>query len=164
MLDNIKNRGLASETQLQKKDTVIIREQRSKEPQKKEPPAETSDQVISKKYAQQQISLINKFESLYQSARTASVESKRDYIKNMSSAEGQIADLVYAAKEKDANLLELRRVAVQWMDKRIAFINKLIAENSVTETNTSRSLREEGDKIYVTVKNNMSKVRGIYSL
>jgi hypothetical protein len=50
------------------------------------------------------------------------------------------------------------------MDKRIAFINKLIAENSVSETNTSRSLKEEGDKMYVTVSNQLKKVRGLYSI
>ncbi len=80
MLDNIKQRNLASEVPQQKKDTVVIREKITREPTKKEP--ETSDQAISKKYAGQLQSLINKFESLYQSARTASVESKKDYVKN----------------------------------------------------------------------------------
>lgn len=163
MLDNIKQRGLASETEQTKKDTVIIKEKTTREPKQKEP-KEISDQAISKKYAGQLQSYINKFESLYQSARTASVESKKDYVKNMNSVNGQLQNAGYTAKEQDANLLELKRVANQWMSKRIAFINKLISENSVNETNTSRSLREEGDKMYVIVSNQLKKVKGIYSI
>jgi hypothetical protein len=48
------------------------------------------------------------------------------------------------------------------MDKRISYINKLISENSVTETNTSRSLKEEGDKLYFQVRNQLNRAGGRY--
>ena len=69
---------------------------------------------------------------------------------------------IIVVPEKDAELSQLKNDINTWVDKRIAYINKLIAENSVGETNTSRSIKEEGDKLYFRVSALQKKVRGKY--
>ena len=54
--------------------------------------------------------------------------------------------------------MELNKKAASWMNKRIEFISRLIKDNSAAETNTSRSIKEEGDKLYYAVNQQMKKV------
>lgn len=162
MLDKINQRK--NVTQLPKTDTLIIREEitgtkgneKSKENVKIE--VET-DETLTKKFISQEKDLIEKFESLYQSAYSAGVDSKKNYIDNMKSVVTRLNALSYNAKEKDAEALELKQKAVSWMNKRVDFINRLISDNSVKETNTSRSLKEEGDKMYYGVTQQMKKIK-----
>ncbi len=67
--------------------------------------------------------------------------------------------LSYNAKEKDPEALELRKRSTAWMNKRIEFIQKLISDRSEKETNTSRSLKEEGDKLYYSVTQQLKKTK-----
>ncbi len=76
----------------------------------------------------------------------------------MSSVSGKLRGLSYNAKEKDAEAMELNKKAASWMNKRIEFISRLIKDNSAAETNTSRSIKEEGDKLYYAVNQQMKKV------
>jgi hypothetical protein len=55
--------------------------------------------------------------------------------------------------------LELKRIIGEWMSKRIDFIRQLISEHSVNETELSRPLREEGDRLYAAMMNQISKVK-----
>jgi hypothetical protein len=160
MLDKIrqKNERFVS----QPKDTVIIREEiTGTKGIEKEKEAETapSDAELTGRYTSQMEDIINRFESLYQSAYTASTENKKNYLSNMRSALNQLNTLSYRAKEKDAGALELKQKANDWMNKRISFISKLIADNTIAETNTSRSLKEEGDKLYYSVVTQLKKVK-----
>jgi hypothetical protein len=118
-----------------------------------------TDETLTKKFISQEKDLIEKFESLYQSAYSAGVDSKKNYIDNMKSVVTRLNALSYNAKEKDAEALELKQKAVSWMNKRVDFINRLISDNSVKETNTSRSLKEEGDKMYYGVTLQMKKIK-----
>ncbi len=162
MLDKINQRK--NVTQVPKTDTLIIKEEvtgtkgneRSKENIKAE--IET-DAEATKKFISQEKDLIEKFESLYQSAYSASVDSKKNYIENMRSVITRLNALSYNAKEKDAEALELKQKAAAWMSKRVDFINRLISDNSVRETNTSRSIKEEGDKMYYGVTLQMKKLK-----
>ena len=45
------------------------------------------------------------------------------------------------------------------MNKRIEFIGRLIKDNTAAETNTSRSLKEEGDKLYYSVTQQIKKTK-----
>ncbi len=126
----------------QPKDTVIIREEiTGTKGIEKEKEAETapSDAELTGRYVSQMEDIINKFESLYQSAHVAAVDSKKNYLSNMRSSLSQFNSLNYRAKEKDAGALELKQKTNDWMNKRISFISKLIADNTISETNTSRS-------------------------
>ncbi|HMT12736.1 MAG TPA: hypothetical protein PKA39_14060 [Ignavibacteria bacterium] len=77
----------------------------------------------------------------------------------MSSVSGKLKGLSYIAKEKDAEAIELNKKAAAWMNKRVEFLSKLVIDNSVSETNTSRSIKEEGDKLYYAVSQQMKKVK-----
>jgi hypothetical protein len=145
-----------------KKDTVIVkREIETKEKGKK---TETlTDQEISKRYVQKLDGIISKFEAEYQSAAGASVASKRDYVSNMESTRKQFMNQAYDAKEKDAEINLLKTDISNWMDKRIAFINQLIAENSIgVNSDIARRLKEEGDKNYSVERAQYFKVKKIY--
>lgn len=147
-----------------RKDTLIIKHEETSNKGRekiegKEKITGKTDAEITKKYVEQQENLIYKFESLYQSAHTASVESKKDYMNNMQSVLSQINSLSYNAKEKDAGALELKQKAASWMNKRISFINRLVVDNTVSETASSRSIKEEGDKMYYAVTSQLKKVK-----
>lgn len=162
MLDKILQRK--NNTYIPKTDTLVIREEVSglkgnEKPKEKIKVEVETDADLTKKFIKQQAELIEKFESLYQSAYTASVESKGNYLSNMKSVAARLNALDYGAKEKDANALELKQKATAWMNKRIDFINSLIKDNTIKETNTSRSLKEEGDKMYYSVTQQMKKTR-----
>jgi hypothetical protein len=162
MLDKIRDlENRAFKDEMKQKDTVIVKHEIAEKTQKTQTPP--TDYEINKKYVSRIDGLINKFESQYQSARSAPVSSKKDYAANMSSIMSQLIGTSYAPKQIDANVIELKRLINLWMDKRIAFIEKLVAENSVSETNNSRSLKEEGDKLYYAVINQMKKVKSTYS-
>jgi len=162
MLDKIREtENRASNDEMKKKDTVIVKHEIAEKTQKTQIPP--TDFEINKRYINQADASINKFESQYQSARTAPVASKKDYVANMSSTMRQFTGTSYVPTQIDANVMELKRLVNLWMDKRIAFIERLVSENSVGETNTSRSLKEEGDKLYYAVINQMKKVKGTYS-
>lgn len=162
MLDKIKQRNTA--VYIPNSDTLVIRDETTgskgteREQDKVKVEVET-DEVLTKKFIAEEKELIEKFESLYQSGYKASVESKKNYLSNMQSIAGRLNALSYNAKEKDAHALDLKQKAVIWMNKRIEFISRLIKDNSVGETNTSRSLKEEGDKLYYAVTTQMKKVR-----
>ena len=161
MIDKIAQRNKL--TEVPRTDTVIIREEvtgikgREKETEKETVKAKT-DAEITAAYVKQTKNLIDQFESLYQSGYKASVDSKSNYLSNMSSVSGKLRGLSYNAKEKDAEAMELSKKAASWMNKRIEFISRLIKDNSAAETNTSRSLKEEGDKLYYAVNQQMKKV------
>lgn len=161
MLDKIQQRRIAINKP--GKDTLIVKQEITSERNGNEKPegkikaTEQTDAEITLKFVSDQKNLINSFESLYQSARTANVDSKQNYLSNMQSVVSKINALNYNARDKDAFALELRKSAIAWMNKRIEFIGKLIKDNTISETNSSRSLKEEGDKMYVGVKNLMNK-------
>jgi len=162
MLDKITQRNKLTETP--RTDTVIIREEitgtkgREKETEKETIKAKT-DAEITVAYVKQTKSLIEQFENLYQSGYKAPVDSKPNYVTNMSTVSGKLKGLTYNAKEKDAEAIELNKKAAAWMNKRVEFLSKLVKENSVSETNTSRSIKEEGDKLYYAVSQQMKKVK-----
>lgn len=162
MLEKIKLRNTA--VYIPNTDTLVIRDETTgskgteREKDKVKVEVET-DEAITKKFINEEIQLIEKFESLYQSGYKASVESKKNYLSNMQSVAGRLNALSYNAKEKDAHALDLKQKAAQWMNKRIEFISRLINDNTAAETNTSRSLKEEGDKLYYAVTTQMKKVR-----
>jgi hypothetical protein len=162
MLEKIKLRNTA--VYVPNTDTLVIRDETTgskgteREKDKVKVEVET-DEAITKKFISEEIQLIEKFESLYQSGYKASVESKKNYLSNMQSIAARLNALSYNAKEKDAHALELKQKATQWMNKRIEFISKLINDNTAAETNTSRSIKEEGDKLYYAVTTQMKKVR-----
>ncbi len=161
MLDKIIQRSKLTETP--RTDTVIIREEitgkgREKETEKETDKAKT-DAEITAAYVKQTKSLIGQFEDLYQSGYKAPVDSKSNFISNMNSITGKLKNMSYNAKEKDAEAMELNKKAASWMNKRIEFLSKLVKDKSVTETNTSRSLKEEGDKLYYAVSQQMKKVK-----
>jgi hypothetical protein len=82
----------------------------------------------------------------------------------MSSIMSNVNSLSYSASEKNALVLDYKNAVTRWMSKRIEFINKLIAENSVSVTNNTRSAKEEGDKLFTMAKNQMSKVKSYYNI
>jgi hypothetical protein len=76
----------------------------------------------------------------------------------------QLNSLSYNAGEKNAMVIDLKSLAARWMSKRIEYINKLISENSIGVTNTTRSAKEEGDKLFNMTKNQLSKTKGFYNI
>jgi len=162
MLDKITQRK--NNTYIPKTDTLVIREEETgskgeEKPKEKIKVEAKTDDELTKEFIKQESELIEKFESLYQSAYTAGVESKSNYLSNMKSVASRLNALDYGAKEKDANALDLKQKTTAWMNKRIEFIGRLIKDNSVKETNTSRSLKEEGDKLYYGVTQQMKKTK-----
>lgn len=144
------------------KDTVIIQKQtvinnsKAKEPVD---PQIQADIELSRDYISRLSSSISRFEGVYQSARTAPLNTKSDYSKSMESLDKESNNLKYSAGNKDEGVLELKRLTSQWMDKRISFIRQLISERSVSETNLSRPIKEEGDRLYSSVISHMNKVK-----
>ncbi len=150
------------------RDTVIIKEKtpvsKGNENNNEKNPPKKSDEDISRQYVTQVEKYMNQFESIYQSAASASVDSKRSYVNNMSSIMSKLNSLSYNAAEKNALVLDYKNGVTRWMSKRIEYINKLIAENSVSVTNTTRSAKEEGDKLFTMAKNQMNKVKSYYNI
>jgi hypothetical protein len=145
------------------KDTVIVRQETTEPKGGNNNVSEAlSDTELNKRYFAKLKNLINNFETNYQSAAVAEVVSKKSYIDKMEAIRRDLINSAYDAKEKDPVLIQLKNDINTWADKRIAYINKLISENSVRETNTSRSLKEEGDKLYLRVKSQLNKAEGIY--
>lgn len=145
------------------KDTVIVKHETSDPKGGNNNISEAiSDNELNKRYFVKLKNIISNFETNYQSAAVAEVVSKKSYIDKMEAIRRDLINSAYEAKEKDAVLLQLKNDINTWADKRIAYINKLISENSVRETNTSRSLKEEGDKLYVRVKTQLNKADDIY--
>jgi len=162
MLDKITKRK--NDLYIPKTDTLVVREeeQGSKGKEKTDDKIKVeveTDVDLTKKFIKQETELIEKFESLYQSAYTASVESKSNYLSNMKSVASRLNALDYGAKEKDAEALELKQKATAWMNKRIDFVNQLIKDKAIKESSTSRSLKEEGDKLYYGVTQQLKKVK-----
>src|SRR4030095_113328 len=52
-----------------------------------------------------------------------------------------------------------KKTASVWMSKRIAFIRQLITERSISETDLSRPLKEEGDRLHSALMSQMNKVK-----
>jgi len=152
--------GVLSETN--EKDTIIIKKEITGTQKKTiEPPDPKiqADLELSKKFVSDAGNSISRFESLYQSARTAPLKSKSDFGKSLESVNKEFNNIKYSAQNKDAGVLELKRLAGEWMSKRIAFIRQLISEKSVSETNTSRPLKEEGDRLYTAMMSQLNKVK-----
>lgn len=144
------------------KDTVIIQKQTTVyngKAQETTDPQIQADIESSRKYLSELSSAISRFEGLYQSARTAPLNTKSDYSKSMESLDKESSNLKYSAGNKDEGVVELKRLTSQWMDKRISFIRQLISERSVSETNISRPIKEEGDRLYSSVVSQMNKVK-----
>jgi hypothetical protein len=80
----------------------------------------------------------------------------------MESIRRNLINTVYEAANKDAGLVKFKNDINKWIDKRIAYISRLISENSVNVTNTSRSLKEEGDKLYFMVTTQQKKLSSMY--
>lgn len=168
MLGKLNEAGIGNDLQSQidalknKKDTVIIRKEVTGTPGREKDPVDPSikaDQEISRKFVSDAENSISRFENLYQTARSAPLTTKSDYGKSMESVNKEFINLKYPAVNKNAGAVELKRLAGEWMNKRIAFIHQLISEKSVSETITSRSLKEEGDRLYTAMMNHMSKVK-----
>lgn len=148
-----------------RKDTIVIKQETSNNQgtnTNTNVDQAVSDADLSKRFYAKVDRVINNFESQYQSASTAEIPSKKDYLTKMESLRRDLINSVYEAKEKDADLVQLKSDVNTWIDKRIAYINKLISENSVNTTNTSRSLKEEGDKLYFKVTTQKNKVKSKY--
>jgi hypothetical protein len=147
------------------KDTVYVKKDgdkspgRNKDPKDPKEPPITADLEASRKYVSDAGISISRFESIYQSARTAPLSTKGDFAKNMESVDKEFSFLKYTAQNKDAGILELKRMTSEWMSKRIAFIHQLVSEKSVSETNLSRPMREEGDRLYAVMMSQMKKVK-----
>ena len=168
MLQKINEASIGNDLQSQidelkdKKDTVIIKREVERNPKKvKDPidPIKKADQEISKKYVSDISSSVSRFESTYQSAKSAPLSAKSDYSKSLESIHKEFNFLKYTAQNKDAGVLELARLTGEWMNKRIAFIQKLITERSVDETPNSRPIREEGDRLYSAMIAQLNKVK-----
>lgn len=168
MLEKINGASIGNNLQSQidslknKKDTVIVQKQvtvnhgTTKDPVD---PAIQADLEITRKFVSDASNSISRFESVYQSARTAPLTTKSDYSKSLESVDKEFGNIRYAANNKDAGVIELRRIAAEWMSKRISFIRQLISERSVSETNLSRPLKEEGDRLYSSMMTQMNKVK-----
>ncbi len=144
------------------KDTVIIQKLTTINNGKAEEPVNPQIQAdieLSREYISKLSSSISRFEGVYQSARTAPLNTKSDYNKSMESLDKESNNLKYSAGNKDEGVLELKRLTSQWMDKRISFIRQLISERSVSETNLSKPTKEEGDRLYASVISQLSKVK-----
>lgn len=145
----------ASETNKKPKDTIIIKEEK---------PRETSgtksvDEEITKEYVSAVDRFVNKFDGIYQPARTAELKAKRTALLNMNVVYEDFTKLKYNAPEKNAMVLELKRLVGDWMQKRMNYIDKLLIEGSANETAASRSLLEDGDRVYNTMISQMKKVK-----
>jgi hypothetical protein len=163
---NLANVGNSLQTQIDslknKKDTVIIRKEVSGEHGKgKEPidPQIQADLEFSRKFVSELSNSISRFDGVYQSAKTAPINTKSDYSKSMESMDKEIRNLKYLAVNKDNGILELKSLTSEWMNKRISFIRQLISEKSVSETNLSRPTKEEGDRLYSSMMNQLNKVK-----
>lgn len=168
MLEKMDDISLGGDLQAQidslkkNKDTVIIQKQtiinngKAKEPVD---PQIQADIELSRDYISRLSSSISRFEGVYQSARTAPLNTKSDYSKSMESLDKESNNLKYSAGNKDQGVLELKQLTSQWMDKRIAFIRQLITERSVSETVQSRPTKEEGDRLYSSVISQLSKLK-----
>ncbi len=145
-----------------KKDTVIVRKEVTVNHGK---PIETVDPTIkadienSRKFVSDATNSISRFEGIYQSARTAPLTTKSDYGKSLESVDKEFNNIRYTALNKDEGVVELKRMAADWMNKRIAFIRQLISERSVSETNLSRPVKEEGDRLYSSMMSQLNKVK-----
>ncbi len=162
MIDKINQRRLSS--LIPETDTLIVREEEigSKGEEKAQDKVKVeieTDIDITKKFSAQQRSLIENFQSAYTSGYSAASDSKKKYLDDMRSIAERLNALSYNAKEKDPEALELRKRSTAWMNKRIEFIQKLISDRSEKETNTSRSLKEEGDKLYYSVTQQLKKTK-----
>ncbi len=168
MIEKINESNLAGNMQSQidslkgAKDTVVIQQQTTVyngKAQETTDPQFQADIESSRKYLSELSSAISRFEGLYQSARTAPLNTKSDYSKSMESLDKESSNFKYSAGNKDEGVVELKRLTSQWMDKRISFIRQLISEKSVSETNLSRPTKEEGDRLYSSVMSQMNKVK-----
>ncbi|NOS85857.1 MAG: hypothetical protein HOP31_12005 [Ignavibacteria bacterium] len=168
MLEKIDDINLGGNLQAQidslkkNKDTVIVQKQTVIKNGKAEEPVNPQIQAdieLSRDYISRLSSSISRFEGVYQSARTAPLDTKSDYNKSMESLDKESNNLKYSAGNKDEGVLELRRLTSQWMDKRISFVRQLISERSVSETNLSRPTKEEGDRLYSSVISQLNKVK-----
>lgn len=144
------------------KDTVIVKHETSDPKGGNNNISEAiSDNELNKRYFVKLKNIISNFETNYQSAAVAEVVSKRAIlIKWKQSAGTWLIQPMRQRKRRSS--FAVKNDINTWADKRIAYINKLISENSVRETNTSRSLKEEGDKLYVRVKTQLNKADDIY--
>ncbi len=91
MLDKLRQSKVT--TIAPQKDTVIIKHETTINKGREKPEEKVTAQTdaeLTKKYVAQSENLINKFESLYQSGYTATVESKKNYVSNMQSVLGQL--------------------------------------------------------------------------
>lgn len=145
-----------------RKDTIIIKQETPNTPGTTKVEEAVNDADLSKRFYAKLDRIINSFEGQYQSASVAEIPSKKDYLSKMESLRRDLINSVYEAKEKDADLVQLKNDINTWVDKRIAYINKLISENSANVTNTSRSIKEEGDKLYFKMNTQRSKVKSKY--
>jgi hypothetical protein len=144
-----------------KKDTVIIKREVNHE-KKKDPidPNIKADLELSRKFASEIENSISRFENQYQSARTSPVNTKSDYGKKLESIDKEFNNLKYLAQNKNAGVIELKKLTSEWMSKRIALIRQLASEKTISETtNISRSLKEEGDSQYIAMMSQLKKVK-----
>jgi len=168
MIDNINKSGNttaieSTSEEINKNDDSVNKPENNKQPKIKEPKPKLTDDEINKAYVSSIESKISKFNSVCQNAMTAAVETKMILVKSMTSIHSEFSKINNNAGVKNAEVQEFRRLEDTWMDRRIAYINKLIADNTVTETNNSRSLKEESDKLYNMMMKQLAKVKGIYS-
>lgn len=164
MLENI-NLAVTTQTDLEElnksvekvKDTIIIKETSEKT-------EKTADKQIAQKYISGAENLINKFESVYQSAKAADVNNKHDYLNSMNEVYETFTNLQYNPPEKNSQVVELGHLIGEWMQKRMNFIDKLIIDKSVSETNSSRPMLQEGDRAYNSMRSQLNKLKNYYSI
>lgn len=168
MLEKLNEASIGNDLQSQidelrnKKDTVFIKKEYTKNQKKEKDPVDPikqADMELSRKFVSDAANSISRFESHYQSAKTAPLSTKSDYLKNLESVNKEFISYKYSAQNKDAGVVELKRLTGEWMSKRIAYIRQMISEKSVNESEISRSLREDGDRLYTAMMGQMSKVK-----
>jgi hypothetical protein len=167
MIENISKSGnttsIESSNEGIKKNDPLNNQENNKQPKTKDPKPKLTDDEINKAYVSSIESKISKFNSVCQNAMTAAVDTKMILVKSMTSIHSEFSKIDNNAGVKNAGVQEFRRLEDTWMDRRIAYINKLIADNTVTETNNSRSLKEESDKLYNLMMKQLAKVKSAYS-
>lgn len=165
---------ISAQAMLQKVNTTIDRAELEMLRKSLEPSADTvrvnqqttvkSDASIVKNYIANTENLINRFQSSYQSAKTANAESKKNYLNDMNGVYERFIKLQFKTPQKNSMLSELNRLVKLWMEKRMELVDRLIIDNKTVESVSTRSILQEGDRVYDTMLNQLNRVKNYYSI
>src|SRR5437867_9232096 len=141
----------------------------------------TREDPASKNYVLSLNKLINRFESAFQSAKSAPWQTKQQDLAKMNSIFEEFSNLKYSSS--DNSVVDLRGLVAKWMNKRMDYVDKLILElvykndyshllntaeveymENVYKTNAAQTLLSEGNGIYETMMTQMNKIKSFYSI